>query len=450
MHRNVNLKVHLGDCLQILQTMESGIADLAYLDPPFFTQKVHRLSPRNRSREFSFEDLWATQTEYSQFLFDRLRETHRVVSDDGSLFFHCDRNAVHLVRAILDEVFGIDSFRSEIIWHYRRWSNSRRGLLPAHQTILYYTKTGNYTFNEIWTEYSPATNVDQILQRRSRDSSNKSVYDRDGDGNVVPNGTKRGVPLSDVWDIPFLNPKAKERTGYPTQKPMLLLERIIALATNEGDCVLDPFCGSGTSLVAAQSLNRHGIGIDLSEDAVELTRKRLQEPTRSQSRLLEVGREAYRNADDTALAILQGVEFVPVQRNSGIDAILKQEFGGGPVTLRVQRPGETLLDAAQKLWSASVSKRAKVMFLIALGRGGSFEFAEELPSGVVAIESPALSIHEYLDKLTASNVEVGKAVQLPDAAVDLHAGAADASLVAGFAPAGGRQLTGKALVPKTS
>ena len=94
----------------------------------------------------------------------------------------------------------------------------------------------------------------------------------------MSNGAKRGVPLSDVWDIPFLNPKAKERTGYPTQKPLLLLERIIGLATNEGDCVLDPFCGSGTTLVAAQSLNRAALGIDVSEDAVELTKKRLEDP----------------------------------------------------------------------------------------------------------------------------------------------------------------------------
>jgi site-specific DNA-methyltransferase (adenine-specific) len=379
--------------------MESGTADLVYLDPPFFTQKVHRLSPRDRSREFSFEDLWSTQKEYATFLSDRLREIHRVLSERGCIFFHCGRNAVHLVRAILDGVFGSENFRAEIIWHYRRWSNSHRGLLPAHQTILYYTKTDVFTFNETLTDYSPATNVDQILQRRSRDDSNKSVYDRDENGNAIPNGAKRGVPLSDVWDIPFLNPKAKERTGYPTQKPLLLLERIIGLATNEGDRVLDPFCGSGTALVAAQSLNRAAIGIDISEDAVALTRKRLNDPVRSRSRLLELGREAYRNADDVALAMLDGLEYVPVQRNSGIDAILKQEFDGGPVTLRVQRRGETLLDAAKKLSSASVSKGAKLMFIIALTRGGCFEFADELPAGVVAIESPSLGIREHLDEL---------------------------------------------------
>ena len=406
MHLRVaNAQVHLGDCLTILQGMDGSSADLVYLDPPFFTQKVHRLGPRDRSREFSFEDIWSTQKEYVTFLLDRLHAIHRVLSNRGAIFFHCDRNAVHLIRAMLDGVFGSENFRSEIIWHYRRWSNSQRALLPSHQTILYYTKSDIYTFNEILTDYSPATNVDQILQRRCRDDSNKSAYDRDEDGNVISNGAKRGVPLGDVWDIPFLNPKARERTGYPTQKPLLLLERIIALATDEGDRVLDPFCGSGATLVAAQSLNRAAIGIDVSEDAVDLTKKRLGNSARSRSRLLEVGREAYRNADDAALALLLGLEYVPVQRNNGIDAILKEQFNGGPVTVRVQRDGETLVDAAQKLSRASVSKGAKLMFVIALERGGCFEFADELPAGVVAIESPGLGIREHLATALRKRVE---------------------------------------------
>ncbi|MGD9855615.1 MAG: site-specific DNA-methyltransferase [Planctomycetaceae bacterium] len=385
--------------MPILQKMDSGIADLAYLDPPFFTQKVHRLGPRDRSKEFSFADIWSSQKEYGTFLLERLRATHRVLSDRGSIFFHCDRNSVHLVRILLDEVFGANNFRSEIIWHYRRWSNSQRGLLPAHQTILYYTKSDEYTFNEMWTEYSPATNIDQILQRRSRDQHNKSVYDRDDDGNVVPSGAKRGVPLGDVWDIPFLNPKAKERTGYPTQKPVLLLERIISLATNEGDRVLDPFCGSGTTLVASQSLNRSAFGIDISDDAVEMSRNRLNDSARTRSRLLEAGRAAYQNADEAALALLRGLEYVPVQRNSGIDALLKEEFDGGPVPIRVQRPSETLLDAAQKLARASAGKGAKVMFVVAQTRGGCFAFADELPPGVIAVPSPALGIREHMDNL---------------------------------------------------
>jgi site-specific DNA-methyltransferase (adenine-specific) len=190
----------------------------------------------------------------------------------------------------------------------------------------------------------------------------------------------------------------------------LLLERIIALATNEGDRVLDPFCGSGTTLVAAQALDRTAVGIDVSEDAVALTRQRLREPIRSASRLLDVGREAYRNADDSGLAMLQGLEYVPVQRNSGIDAILKQDFEGGPVTVRVQRPGETLLEAARKLSKASASKSARVMFLVARTRGGCLAFADDLPTGVVVVDSPALGIQEHLKERRESQAAQGHSV----------------------------------------
>lgn len=400
---DTELLVYQGDCLQLLPKLEKGKIDLAYLDPPFFTQKVHRLSPRDRSKQFSFHDVWTSQKEYTEFLHERLQATRNVLSERGSVFLHCDHSAAHLVRTLLDDVFGSENFRSEIIWHYRRWSNARRGLLPSHQTIFYYTKSSDFIFNEILTEYSPSTNVDQILQRRSRDEFNKSVYDRDGDGNIVSNGAKRGVPLGDVWDIPFLNPKAKERTGYPTQKPLLLLERIIQIATDEDSRILDPFCGSGTTLVAAQNLGRSAIGIDISAEAVELTKRRLHEPTRSESRLMEVGREAYRNADELAQSVLQGLEFVPVQRNHGIDGILKHEFQGGPVPIRVQRPGETVQDAALKLQKACSEKGAKVMFLVVTSRGGCFAFGDDLPGGVIAVDSTAISIKEQLSLLLAGD-----------------------------------------------
>ncbi len=376
--------------------MPGASIDLAYIDPPFFTQKVHELYTRDRARVFSFEDVWSSQKEYAQFLFYRLQEIYRLLSAKGSLFFHCDRNTTHVARLILDEIFGRHNFRSEIIWHYRRWSNSQRRLLPAHQTIYYYTKSDDFTFNPIWVEYSPATNVDQILQRRKRDQFRKSVYAKDENGEIIPNGRKAGVPLSDVWDIPYLNPKARERTGYPTQKPILLLERIIGLATDKGDTVLDPFCGSGTTLVAAHLLDRFSIGIDSSADAVELTRSRLVQPTRSNSFLLLAGRESYRCADENALAVLQGLDYVPVHRNLGIDAILKDDFDGTPITIRVQRHHETVFEAAGKLFRASIPKKARIMFLVVIRKGGNFEFAEVLPPGVIAIESPAIRIGEYL------------------------------------------------------
>ena len=235
--------------------------------------------------------------------------------------------------------------------------------------------------------YSPATNVDQLLQRRRRDEASKSVYARDEGGRPIPSGVKRGVPLGDVWDLPYLNPKARERTGYPTQKPLALLERIVALASRPGDVVLDPFCGSGTTLVAAAVLGRRAIGIDASEAAVALARSRLERPVRTASRLMERGRESYRTADPESLGLLAGLDLVPVHRNAGVDALLKSGDDGRPVAVRVQRPGEPLAEAAAKLRRAGASMQAARLFLIVREPGDG-----PMPEGVEVIEAPAATI----------------------------------------------------------
>ena len=319
--------------------------------------------------------------------------------ETGQYMFICNRDSTHIIRAILDDVFGPRMFRSEIIWYYRRWSNSRTRLLPNHQTVYYYTRSHDYIFNMDWREYSPATNIDQLLQRRSRDEFGKTIYQRDNNGDVVPSADKKGVPLSDVWDIPFLNPKAKERTGYPTQKPLYLLERIINLSTKPGDTVLDPFCGSGTTLVAAKLLERKAIGIDISKDAVAVTKKRLMNPVKSDSKLLANGRESYRNVNELSLSLLSGLDYVPVHRNHGIDAVLKHTSIGGPVPIRVQRDGESIVEAAQKLYKASKNKHATVMFLVANVRGEKLREDYVLPEGVVVIDAPAILIQEHIDSL---------------------------------------------------
>lgn len=388
-----------GDCLDVMRGFAPNSVNLVYLDPPFYTQKTHRLGTRDRQREFSFDDVWSSHTEYARFLVDRLREIERVLHPSGAIFVHCDRNAAHIIRLLLDEVFGADKFRSEIIWHYKRWSNSQKNLLPAHQTIYYYTKSDVYTFHPLYEEYSVATNVDQILQRRKRDEFGKSVYDLDENGDFIPGGAKKGVPLSDVWTIPYLNPKAKERIGYPTQKPVLLLERIIHIASNENDLILDPFCGSGTTLVAAKRLNRRATGIDISANAIEITQQRLTELIKSESNLLKSGPEAYRNADEESLALLRGLEFVPVQRNKGIDAFLKDDLNGCVIPIRVQRLDETIVEAANKLYKAARTKNVPVMFLVALKEGGYFSFAGELPPKVVVVDGPSLTISRIVTKL---------------------------------------------------
>ena len=392
-------RVVKGDCLTELAKLDNSSADLIYLDPPFFTNKQHTAITRDRSQKFSFGDFWNGLEEYAKFMEERLEQMHRILKNTGSIFVHCDTNANFLLRALLDEIFGVEQFRSEIIWTYRRWSNAAKGLMPAHQTILFYSKSASYKFNKIYGDYSETTNIDQILQLRSRDEHGVSKYATDSNGNIVFGGEKKGVPLSDVWEIPFLNPKAKERTGYPTQKPILLLERIIEIASDPDDVVIDPFCGSGTTLVAASILGRQYLGIDSSLEAVELSRKRLQEPTKTESNLLKKGRLAYVNADTNALALLTGLDFVPVQRNNGIDAFLKITIGGTLVPIRVQRPNETLSEAASLLNRAATSKNSTRAILIRTTEYEDIFSSAEIPSFIEIIDATALEVKRKISEL---------------------------------------------------
>ena len=388
-----------GDCRALLPELDAGSVRLVYMDPPFFTQRVQRLGTRDRAQHFEFSDLWSGQSEYAAFLSACLTELWRVLAPDGSLFFHCDRRATHLARALLDQVFGAQNFRAEIIWQYRRWSNAQRALLPAHQTIYHYSKSEHYVFHPMYVEYSPATNIDQLLQRRTRDAHGKAVYARDAEGRVLGAGVKKGVPLGDVWDIPYLNPKAKERVGYPTQKPVLLLERILLLASDPGDLVLDPCCGSGTTLVAAELLGRRSIGIDRSEPALALARQRLEQPMKTESALLEKGRESYRVAEQHLLAELGDLDLVPVQRNRGMDAILREQVGGRPVALRVQREGESLEHAAELLERAGRAANCRLLVLVA--RAAQAESERSWPEHLIVIQSARAQLERALARLSS-------------------------------------------------
>lgn len=398
------MTVLLGDCRKIIKTIPDKGADLVYLDPPFFTQKTHSLVSRNNSKELSFNDKWKSLAEYLNFIEDVLTQCHKKLKDTGSIFLHCDKSASHHLRLLLDKTFGENNFRSEIIWAYKRWSNSKRGLLNSHQTIYFYSKTKDYKFNTIYTNYSPTTNVDQILQSRVRNDLGKVVYSRNNEGDVILGEEKKGVPLSDVWNIPFLNPKASERSGYPTQKPILLLEKIIEISTEKGDCVLDPLCGSGTTLVSAKLSDRNYIGIDISPDAIEMTKARLLEPIKTESRLLDVGEESYLDKSDYERTILKSISAVPVERNSGIDGFIYLDDQHIPV--KIQKQNESLEAAKRKLINSSKNKKSKLMLLVRTQKeteNSLFIWNDEDEENVLMIDSHDFQIKELLNKFR--NVE---------------------------------------------
>ena len=394
------------DCLNGMKTLADETVDMIYLDPPFFSQKCHASQDADGC-VYSFSDVWESRQSYLRFLRERLEEMHRVLKTTGTIFLHCDTSSSHHIRVILDEVFGEQNFRSEIIWSYKRWSNSKKGLLSCHQTIFFYSKSDNFKFRTIYGDYSPTTNLDQILQMRGRNAAGKSSYKCDENGDVIPSKEKKGVPMTDVWEIPFLNPKAKERVGYPTQKPVELLRRIIQLSTDEGDLVLDPFCGSGTTLLAAKLMMRSCIGMDISEDAIRLTRMRLENPVVTESELLKIGVSAFRTKTPHELAILSQFDCDIVQRNKGIDAFLKKYHKGAPVAIKIQKETESVQEAISLLYSAGVKKRCSYTILI-LQHAAPSLFEASAPANMIIINSNRSEAEQRLNELikTEQNTEL--------------------------------------------
>jgi len=396
----------------LLSSVDDNCVDLVYMDPPFYTQKKHKLKTKDSSKEYVFNDEWKSIDEYLLMIREVLIQSQRVLKKTGSIFLHCDKAASHHLRVLLDDVFGKENFQSEIIWTYKRWSNSKKGLLNSHQNIYFYSKTKNFKFNTIYTDYSATTNIDQILQDRVRNKDGKSAYKLDKNGDVVLGREKKGVPLSDVWSIPYLNPKAKERVGYPTQKPVLLLNQIVSLVTDEDDLVLDPFCGSGTTCVSAKFLCRDFIGIDQSKDAVELARKRVEDMIISGSQLLEKGEESYMEKNEKTLAFLKIIDAVPVQRNSGIDGFLKSKINNKPIPIKIQASDETLESAIEKLESASIKNCYEIKIVIQTSSKSSKRLFP-LESDAIIVRSQELMINKaILDFSSNHNVMLNRTRQI--------------------------------------
>jgi len=262
--------IYLGDNLPILQDMETASVDLIYIDPPFNTRKTHTArrirtirceqgdrvgfqGQRYRTIEIgkrSFADLF---DDYLAFLEPRLREAHRVLAPHGSLYFHIDYREVHYCKVLLDVIFGREAFLNEIIWAYDYGARARRKWPTKHDNILVYVKDPeNYVFN--------ADDIERIPYMAPR--------------LVHPEKAKRGKLPTDTWWHTIVPTNGKERMGYPTQKPVGILERIIRASSNPGDLVLDFFAGSGTTGEACLKLGRRFILIDNNRQALEVMAQR--------------------------------------------------------------------------------------------------------------------------------------------------------------------------------
>ncbi len=239
-----------GDWLDLARDLPPCSVDMLYADPPFNTGHA-RATPRNAHRRGRrvravFNDSWPTLDDYLAWLRERLEATLPALKPSASVLLHCDDRACHRIRGLLDDLLGPDRFVNHLIWRYGLGGSSPRRFARKHDDILFYCLDPRaYWFHP---PRIPATS------RRLRGRTKKAT---------------------DVLDIPALNNMARERTGYPTQKPVALLDLLVRACCPPGGLVLDPVCGSGTTLVAAAGAGRRALGFDLNPDAVTLARFRL-------------------------------------------------------------------------------------------------------------------------------------------------------------------------------
>ncbi|MDP2729902.1 MAG: DNA methyltransferase [Dehalococcoidales bacterium] len=261
--------IYCGDCLIKLKEIPDESIDLIYIDPPFSSNRNYVAFWQEQEKRH-FEDRFENVRAYLNYMEPRIKELYRILSPKGSFYYHCDWHASHYIKMLLDrdDLFGYSNFLNEIVWHYRRWTGSAQNFLRMHDTILFYAKEkGKHRFNPAFTNYTKKS-----LARKQHYHTRIK-----GDDVYVTSISPTGVKENDVWDIPVINSQAKERLGYPTQKPLALLDRIIKASSNEGDIVLDAFCGCGTTIISAQLLKRQWIGIDVSPTSCRVMAKRLQD-----------------------------------------------------------------------------------------------------------------------------------------------------------------------------
>ena len=293
-----NRTIFEGDNLDVLRGINSESVDLIYLDPPFNSNRNYAAPIGSEAAGAKFKDTWTLSDvdnawhgeiadknpalyraidaaelthgkgmkSYLIMMAVRLLEMKRVLKDTGSIYLHVDPTASHYLKLLMDSVFGKDNFRNEIIWHYQAGTKSRTRFGKKHDVILYYSKGKNPTFHR---QGQPVQNP----KRYNKQDENGDWYDTNGQGKRYY--LKDGQTCADVWtyvqesEFNSLNSQSKERTGYPTQKPLAVLRRIIEASSNEGDVVLDPFAGCATTCIAAEQLNRKWIGMDLSPQAAK-------------------------------------------------------------------------------------------------------------------------------------------------------------------------------------
>ena len=293
-----------GDPATGLPSMRGKI-DLIYIDPPFDSKADYRTKINLPNgdieqkptvlEQFAYSDTWSNGTiSYLKMLYPRLALMKELLSDQGSIYVHCDWHAGHYLKVILDDIFGKENFKNEIVWYYRRWSAPSKSFQKMHDSIFLYSKSGDFIFNQTYIDASETrsnfiSGYNTNTFKKADGTRGKQIIVEDKEifeqsvkaGKIDPSKydnivykENKGVLASDVFEIPILNPQAKERVDYATQKPEALLERLIKASSNENSIVADFFGGSGTTAAVAEKLGRRWITSDLGKPSCMIMRKR--------------------------------------------------------------------------------------------------------------------------------------------------------------------------------
>ncbi|MCL2779787.1 MAG: site-specific DNA-methyltransferase [Polyangiaceae bacterium] len=274
-----------GDALDLDAMLAPASFDLAYLDPPFKVQKTFgaRLDRGARAKgPIAYHDAWASLDAYLAWLEERVALVRDLLSHHGTMWLHLDARAVHEAKVLCDRVFGARHFRGEVIWVPGNGSKSRSGPGMGHQTLLLYARGSDPVWNgKDPTLRAPFAATSQTMHFTRIDENGRRYRDRTVHGKTYRYYADEGRSLGSVWtDCPAMSantPLCREATGYPTQKPLKLLDRIVRASSRDDASVLDPFCGSGTTLVAAATAGRSFVGCDMGALAIRTTRARLDE-----------------------------------------------------------------------------------------------------------------------------------------------------------------------------
>ena len=285
---------------------KEGGLKLIYIDPPFavgadfgFNIEIGGETAEKKQsiiEEIAYRDTWGKGiSSYLTMMYERLKLMHNLLAEDGSIYLHVDYRVSSYLKLLLDDIFGVDNFKNNIVWYYRRWTAASNSYQKMHDDILFYAKSPDFTLNPVFIESTEGQKAkhEKGWDRNSvfiegRRQPQLLVYDQERVDKAVEVGrinlkdyarivkVKTGETIApDVWEINFINSQALERLNYPTQKPESLLERIIKASSNEGDLIADFFCGSGTTAAVAEKLGRKWITTDLGRFSVHTARKRL-------------------------------------------------------------------------------------------------------------------------------------------------------------------------------